>query len=220
MKKQLFFLAMVLSAFFACRDEDDDSGIAYADYTNLQVGNYWIYERYSLDTNGVYTSLNAFDTVFVEKDTLINGRTYFKLMGPDPYMNINQPNRKIVASYIRDSLHYVVDHTGAVMLSSLNFTDTLFWRFDVDLHPPVPDTLVVVFDRMTDQNESASTPAGQFSTINNLRTIRFTKGWGPDQHMNRRYARDVGLVLEDLYAWISDPAKLVFGRRLVSYGQY
>ena len=47
----------------------------------LAVGNYWIYETYRIDTLGNETLLSSIDSVYIDRDTIINGYTYYIIEG-------------------------------------------------------------------------------------------------------------------------------------------
>lgn len=102
-------LAMSL-CFISCKKKD--AAPVYPDYTQLKVGNYWIYERFLIDTAGnesPYSNTGpTYDSCFVEKDTVMSGKTYFKLWRTNaigiPY-----------CSFLRDSLSYTIDQYGLIV---------------------------------------------------------------------------------------------------------
>lgn len=215
MKNCLLLFALAMLSFAACKDYEYD---AYPDYTNLDVGNYWIYQRFKLDSNGVYTPLNVFDSIFVEKDTSIGGLVYHKYM-EDQFGTA--PGYEAV--FLRDSLHYLVNDAGQLLFSSENFSDTL-WRYTFIIqngsHSNI-DTICNVFRKMTDDNLSITVPAGTFSTKNAqsvyLMYPDFDYG-GPVRHLERRHAENVGMIEETLPFYLSDQSKSYTVRRLIRYG--
>jgi hypothetical protein len=80
--KRLFILAMVVLSIltFSCKKTSNGtfSGTK-PDYYMLKVGNYWIYQNYTADSNGVPTAGKLFDSAHIEKDTIIRGNKYYKL---------------------------------------------------------------------------------------------------------------------------------------------
>ena len=64
----------------------------YPNFSRLKVGNYWIYQQFDIDQNGNATPKNIFDSCYVEKDTLINGKTYMKIIKPSPF---NQNEKEV-----------------------------------------------------------------------------------------------------------------------------
>jgi hypothetical protein len=160
MKKSVLLISLSI-AIYSCKKEKDvpaplpPASTTYADYSNLKTGNYWIYERFNLDTTGgTYTSLNVFDSTYVEKDTVANGNTYFKVM------QINYPiSNDYAPVYLRDSLSYIVDITGQVQFSSQNFTDTFYTNYIM----ANPDTVCYIFSKMADNNFFIATSCRKLS---------------------------------------------------------
>jgi len=88
---------------------------SYASFLPMTVGNYWIYQRFNMDGSGNENQTTFYDSIYIEKDTLINGKTYFKQVTTNPsYLTI--------ATYLRDSIHYIVNNKGEIMFSSEDFT--------------------------------------------------------------------------------------------------
>jgi len=113
----IFFLLVIFNA--SCKkqealniDEPTDAQL----YFPLSSGNYWIYQTYTQNDTG-YTTNGNLDSIFIEKDTVINGMSYFKFNRiPSQYQPV----------YRRDSSGYIVDETGRIFFSVNNFTDTLY----------------------------------------------------------------------------------------------
>lgn len=212
----IFFFASLF--FFACKDADDEQySPRYANFSNLKVGNYWVYERYKLDSNGVYTALGKFDSTFVEKDTLINGLTYSKYMD-DQFAT----GPGFEATFLRDSLHYLVELNGRIRFSSENFSDTLFQFYSTTGPHAGTDTLCLIYRKMTDNDLPVTTPAGTFVSKNAQEVYVMFPGFdqgGKVRPLQRRYAEDVGLIEETLPFFISDVSKSYTVRRLVRYGK-
>src|SRR5688572_1824471 len=87
MKPKNILLLFVMAAFaISCDDDEDDNctpnppNIVYSDYSQLKVGNYWIYQRFNFDFAGNETATMTFDSCYVEKDTVINNVAYVKLV--------------------------------------------------------------------------------------------------------------------------------------------
>ncbi len=116
--KNIFLPILLLLILSAC--QKDDEGItppiaSNLNYSQLKVGNYWIYERYRLDTNGVETSLNITDSSYIEKDTVINSKTHYKLFRPDHGEKYVQE-----VYFLKDSATSLVEPNGKVVFSSQN----------------------------------------------------------------------------------------------------
>lgn len=206
-----FTLALAVTVQMSCKKDQipAQASASYPNYSQLAVGNYWIYERFLVDTNGVSTSQGIIDSCYVEKDTIINGKTYYKLIKP------SQSFGSKVISFQRDSLHYIVNSAGKILFSSQDFTTVFSSRYAV-IDPS--DTLSLVETTMSDINFGVTVPAGTFST-NALKTTynmypNYTE-FGSQRYRYTRYAENVGIVNEDLEFYLGNPNK--FERRLIRY---
>lgn len=203
MRNVLLMAVVALTLLSACKKDEPsvDLDPVYPDYACLKTGNYWIYERFRVDTLGEATSLHKFDSCYVAKDTLINGETYAKLLSPHPH----KP-KEILSYYLRDSLHYIVDHTGAIKFSSEDFSTIFFTRYHL---LPEGDTMYSARAKMEEINHHTNVPAGEFITMNykttytyNPEFIIYTK-----KISNMKYANGVGLVVETLPMYASMSTK-------------
>ena len=77
-------------------------------------GSYWVYDWSIVDSNGVETSLNIVDSVFILGDTLINGNTYTIHKGQ--YFGGNYSTY-----FQRDSIGYIVSNHGNVVFTYVDF---------------------------------------------------------------------------------------------------
>ncbi len=212
-KLKLVLLSISLTLFiFSCKDDDDKTPtpVVYDNYTQLKVGNYWIYQRFDIDSSGTATPTAEYDSCYIEKDTLIAGFTYYKMVRPSPFFSTQS------VYYLKDSLHYLVEAGGNILFSSIDFTTV----FDVSyIMASAPnDTVCRIERKMTEQNLFASTPNGTFQTSNYQSKYFMYPNWtsaGAQRYMNTRYAKDVGIVIETLPFFASTPNSVE--RRLVSY---
>lgn len=210
MKKLLMLaFAAALFFFFSCKKDDDNNTITYPDYANLKVGNYWVYQRFEIDTLGVETALDIYDSCYVEKDTLINGITYFKMIRPKRFP-VGYPE-----NYWRDSLGYIVDSTGRIRFAAEDFTTI----FETECQMSWADTVYTAIHWMVDKDKVVTTPAGDFVTRTFQRKIEFdescTQFYSP-RFYNFRFTKDIGIVTETLDFFATDPNYVE--RRLVRYG--
>lgn len=215
MKQSNFILSMILLSvnISSCKKEDKPEPIepkTYKNFSQLKVGNYWIYQRFDIDTNGVAVAKNEIDSSYVEKDTIINNTKYYKLVENNQFNMINKD-----ISYRRDSLHYVVNHKGEILFSSEDFT-TIFqtsYQFAGTV-----DTLCKVENQMVDKDLEVITPAGTFVTSSlRLRYFmypRFSLG-GSIRNRYTRYSENIGVVTETLLFFNVVPDYTE--RRLVRY---
>lgn len=218
MNQKTFLLALISMTTFiySCKK---DKGLepsknippeSYPNYSQLKVGNYWIYQQYEIETNGHATSKNIFDSCYVEKDTVINNKTYFKLIMPRVYENQREN------FFQRDSSHYIVDSNGKIVFSSQDFT-TIFEK-SYYLNFNNKDTICQISRKMEDRNMAITTPSGTHITLNAKETYLMYPAFanaGNSRSINKRYAENLGIVVETLPFYFSDPNYVE--RRLVRY---
>lgn len=152
LSKWAVFAALPLM-LVACKKEEGDTpdppGLAtpsISDYSNLTVGNYWVYEMRELDSTGAYTTdPPIYDSVYVYGDTIINGVTWTGLRSTNSGGLPPQTWR-------RDSLNYMVDlYRGPVFMASAND--------GVVRHEEYPGVVAVDYSLFTSL-QSISTPSG------------------------------------------------------------
>lgn len=209
-------IALMTLSLFSCKRSKKDKAetpvpFVYQNYTALKEGNYWIYERYELDTSGTGTPMGTYDSLYVGKDTTIAGKVYHTYMWTFDHATNYEPQ------YLRDSLHYVVSHTGEIAFSSLDFTNEFrsFWY----VFPGVaPDTIAFVKHRMADKDFLTATPAGVFKTSAFRKDYHMhppNDRFGKMRSFIYRYSENIGVVTEILPWYVGHPQMIE--RRLVRY---
>ena len=215
MKNLLLYSALAAISFslVSCDDEDNPQTVnpptVYDNYAQLKTGNYWIYQHYLVDSLGNGSPLQEFDSCYVEKDTVINGNTFYKVIRPDDL------TLEADVFYWRDSLSYLVTPEGKLVFSSEDFTtifDSSYYVVNTN------DTVTKITTKMADPNQSISVPAGTFNTINRKATYLMYNNWasaGTYRYRHTRYALNVGIVAETFPFFVSNP--FYTERRLVRY---
>jgi hypothetical protein len=166
MKRSLILplLAIVL-AFFSCKKSSDSGSTEITtppDFVQLKVGNYWIYEFYRVDTNGVATKLASTDSAYIWKDTVINGiKYYLKIQDQWQFTDAGKALEYPDTAYLRDSLGYLIQYVPVngkrfIQFSRDNFTDVLF-RDTIS-------ALLIREQKMTGKDSTITVPAGSFTT--------------------------------------------------------
>jgi len=215
MKQKTIFLSVALmtTMIYSCKKDKDPTttpSITYPNFSQLKVGNYWVYEQFDIDATGNATSKNIFDSCYVEKDTIINSKTYFKMVKPNPY-STNQSD----ISFQKDSLHYIVNSNGKILFSSKDFS-TIFESSYFLAGPN--DTVCQIVKQMADNNLTVSTLAGTFATSNAKEIYSMYPNWASvcnPRNKHTRYAENMGIVIETLPFFASSPNYIE--RRLVRY---
>jgi len=215
-KTIFLFISILIVIILSCKKDNETeqttptSFIIYPNFSSLKVGNYWIYQEFDIDENGFATPKNIFDSCYVEKDTLVNGKTYKKIIKPKPY-SITQYDIFLE----RDSLNYIVNSDGKILFSSRDFTSILDSRYFMATSN---DTLCQIIRQMADKNLTLITPAGTFKTLNAKQTFFMFPDYiqyGNLRTMHTRYSENIGIVIETLPFYLLDPNYVE--RRLVRY---
>ncbi len=201
--KSIFLSMMGLTAILcACSKENAPSPQSPVEpnYSQLKVGNYWIYQQYEIqDSDNSEVLLTTYDSCYVVKDTLIRSNRYFKVYRPDGFSDY---------VYLRDSLDYIVNEKGYRNFSSKDFTNNLFTNVSYDSNN---DTMIYIWVKMVDRDFTTVVPAGSFTTLCAKRGIKI----GKEKYMTTRYAKNVGIVTETLLTYAS--AETHTERRLLRY---
>lgn len=220
MKKSIIvkpFIILLIITGSACRKKnkeveepikEEPTVVAYDNYSGFKVGNYWVYERFKTDSNGVTTSLNIFDSCYVERDTMIGSEKAFIVYRPDP---IGNANRRIW----KDSLHYIV--SSGIRFTYQDFTTEFINRYSIS---PPTDTIYQYIKKMDEKNLLITVPAGTFVTSSMNEVYQFFYPYYPATYykvriQRTRFAKNVGIVTETLPSFSSQLFSVE--RRLVRY---
>lgn len=132
MKLSLGVLASMLVMLTSCKKEDlsveesvleinetteDSVYFSEGDFWPMKVGNYWVYENMQIIDGGRLTSIPRIDSIYIEKDTIINGNREFVFSGNQFYERYND-----VLFTQRDSLGNLIRGN---IVASMNNSDTL-----------------------------------------------------------------------------------------------
>lgn len=182
----------------------------YESYFPYKKGNYWIYEFMRAEQNGVITSLNKYDSVYVEKDTVIRGNIFWKIRQTD--FLTNKPQNL----YLRDSLHYIIQSDSRIIFSSMDFSTVFYPHYDL----AEGDTISYSYMKMNDKDLTVSTKAGNFVTSNFQTTYELYYGKKPSEftqkkYSNAHYCRNTGLIKKSESVFAAAP--FYDERRLVRY---
>ncbi|MDR3679053.1 MAG: hypothetical protein P4L41_03730 [Flavipsychrobacter sp.] len=223
MKRKIIFITIcTMLAFTACKKnkttpQQPIDEVIYPSYSMMKTGNYWIYRIYELDSNyATFDSLNTTDSIYVEKDTVIAGQTYYKYCQPEA-----AGSAVYTVKFLRDSLDYIVTSSGAIQFSSADFVSIFYTHYRIDLQHNISpmDTPFYLKEQMGDRNLQIIVPAGTYVT-NSWQTTYFENAYfaqyGPViRKTNIRYSAGIGKVSEILPYYLSDPNYRE--RRLIRY---
>ena len=198
---------MLMFCLFACKKNNPAPAnpVTYPNFSTLKVGNYWVYQEYSLDNLGDTTALGIYDSCYISKDTIINSQRYFILTGPTPIPRSAETG----SQYLRDSLDYTIDNMGNIVCASRHFGTVLS---TIILYA---DTIVA---QMSDSGINITVAAGTYSTIDFQQTYEMTPQYaqnGSHRYRNTRYSQNIGIISETLEFYYGYPG--MWERRLVRY---
>lgn len=209
--RKLFCLGLVVTLFASCAKDDPTTSVAPVDKANyfpLQIGNYWIYEHFEIDSSGNETKRNSTDSVVISGDTVIGGNQYYIM--EDYAINGGMWES---TDYLRDSSGYIVNREGKIIFSADNFTDTLASI----IHIEGGDTLFVVNYQMEKLTSQVVVPAGTFEVLNFKGTIieyYQYPGIKNPRYSNNYFADNVGKISETTLYFHSP---IISEKRLVRY---
>jgi hypothetical protein len=198
----IFFVLSIL--YVSCNKNDSnplttsESNATAADYFPLSAGNYWIYEFYSADSTLNFTDQNTIDSIYIEKDTLINGQTY-KVLKSSLFQS---------TTFVRDSSDYVVSGDGVKLFSLNSNNGTAFEQYY-----PGGDSSFIVSWKMMISDSIFICPNAQYlskyaiGTVNSTNNSQFK-----ERTVFRVYAKNIGMVgrrANWLYSGIYDEWKLI-----------
>ncbi|MCW3072567.1 MAG: hypothetical protein JWO44_2457 [Bacteroidetes bacterium] len=193
-------IAIVLLTLNSCRKDKDEtpspetpsSPQAYDNYSNLKVGNYWVYQEFFIDTLGNATPGTEIDSSYIEKDTVIGINTYRKM--------VRWKTSSIVPDIflLRDSLSYTISYisTSYITFSSADFSTAFHHGYVVNMPG---DTVAETTTKMHGPAETTVVPAGSFTTLDYRITFdmypAYAFGTGM-RYMHSRYAKNIGMISE------------------------
>lgn len=211
--RKLIYLGLLVALFTSC-DKDNSTPIIdsadKANYFPLQIGNYWVYEHYDIDSLGNETIKNRTDSVIISRDTIVNGNQYYILEGTNYPFDGGSWG---IVDILRDSSGCVVNEKGQVKFSANNFTDVLASKTEIENE----DTLYVLTYRMEKITNQVDVPVGEFEALNYKGTVIT---YNPSlnvknpRYLNNYFADNVGKILET-YFYLNSP--IISEKRLIRY---
>ena len=205
-KAMLLLMAVTMAIATSCKkdSETEIEPVSPPDFTKLAVGNYWVFQRFDLDPEGVATPVEDWDSSYISKDTLINGYTYYKMHEKGVILNAEQQ-----VTFLRDSLDYLVNQFGQILFAQNNFTDTLY-------RDNTAPGLFYTYTMMHGKDSIIEVPAGTF-TSRTIRTSVFPVnpfGPHPVRYCFTVFGEGVGKIKTHNFFYGSDKH---FEKRLVRY---
>lgn len=173
-----------------CHNSDNDQiSIDYTDAIQLKKNNYWVYESSTEDLESKITIQQLDDSIYIEKDTVIDSKVYFKFKND---FGLNELKTRGTGT--------IIDLSGETEFSSTNFVDTIF-----------RDDNLGQYGMMKDVKELVEVPAGKFKTVMFIVFERNTgHTHGIDSSNPSFYNKDFSIVSKTWYAKKVGVVKSVF----------
>lgn len=173
----------------------------------MYPGNYWVYEVFVIDSQGIATSIQEYDSCYITEDTIMPGyKTLVKaVMG----------NHETL--FLRQEGNNIVDHHGKVHFSQ-DYTTVFAQKWFISPMYAPDDTIAYVKHFMGERNHFTTVPAGSFHTTSFIEEYNMQHPWdnyGRKRCYYHRYAEGIGIVSETAAFYLQSP--IVYERRLVRY---
>ena len=203
MKSKILFLLVITLCTISCKKKDSvESGPSAPDFTQLKVGNYWVYEFYKVDTNGIATDLHETDSSYIYKDSIINGIRY--------YLNVSNPYQFLFSMHFQypDTIAYR-DSSGCLLALGSDGKSRIYFARDdfkdVFNTDSIPGFYLRIL-KMTGNDSIVTVPAGTFTTQS---MCNYAYPLDPDYLWGIRrsyavYGAGVGKI-KHTYLYYSDP---------------
>ncbi len=188
MRYCILLLLPILFLFSSCEDDKEIEKMV-TNYFPLEVGNHWVYDTYQFDyIQNSYSFLRQ-DSVFVSRDTSVNGVRYFRYCG---FISSNQSS----CSWWTYSDGELKSIGGATLLAT-DRPGEILSSYPVTSSPT--DTMATVDNKMLGM-ATVNVPAGNFVTFERNEIVNYNPDLLPDNKPNPytsqlHYAEDIGPVL-------------------------
>jgi hypothetical protein len=202
MIKNSFIIVSLLVLFFSCKKDAAITLPAISTFNNstatsqdtmlpLAVGNYWIYQKSQDDSSGTYTMQNQFDSLYIEKDSVIFGNLYYKFKHANNYfLDYFSLGASFSYIWIRDSSNFLITYPRTIALDPINLTDTVL-RFS-----DTTSGFISHFSLVPDTFSNRHFIIGQFSGLwmKGYSFIQPPFAFRNGQHYFNAYVKNIGLV--------------------------
>lgn len=220
--KKIAILGLMTLALYSCKKQEDttlevecEPEVTVNDYMPMAIGNYWVYEHVEIDSNNNEKKIGIVDSIKITRKEKLRGKEYYVFEGTNrPYTSY-----KSVVYMLRDSSGYLVNSEGNVLMSVINFTDTL-GKFKEG-----SDTnwIYQTFGIMEREKTVVIAGIGPIRVINSVGHYVHNQKYLPQSKrlkvsVNNYYSRGVGKIV-DTYFWSIEflYSGKVIERRLVKY---
>lgn len=204
----LFTTAILILLFVSCEkiEEAPETPIPLVtEYQKTEEGSYWVYEWVEISPDGSETSMDIVDSVYMESDLLIDGRSFFVQSGT--FLG----NEQKITFF--DSVNSFFSYPERILL----FTTDQSQRGTTQAGPQATPHLIGNY-ALKEGMFSVDVPAGIFTCLNFSGSIELLdNGTVYDTREHAKfYAKDIGLIKETT-SYVHSPN--ILEKRLIRYGK-
>jgi len=210
--RNFIYLGALVVLFASCEKNDPTKVIETKDSANffpMEIGNYWVYEVYIIDTSGRAEKMGVVDSTIIVGDTLIKNEKYFVF-----HDFWGSRGSKLTRRVLRDSLGYIVDDRGTIQMA-YGDVDNPVRSF---ILPSEEYQILDVSYNLKNNNEFLMVPAGTFKVIDFEGTVNYLQEHSISsiypRYTHDYLAPDIGLVM-NTYFYAHSP--IYYEERLVRY---
>ena len=200
MKKVMLITAISSVVIFGCSKEELNEGALPSpgtqniEYMPLAIGNYWVYNTYRIDTLGNETLYSSDDSAYVDRDTIIDGETYFIIEG-----DFNA--RHAVGSLLRNDGNNVLNLGGSITFTTNNLGSV----YRNDTISIGGGEFIYMATWVNTSMSNISSPSGSFLCFDketeNTTTLS-SYPWGT-RRQHKYYSSGTGVVISQFYYFSS-----------------
>lgn len=205
MKRVILIMAVATMMMVSCNKNDSENElkpVQTSDYMQLKIGNYWVYEKYTIDSAGNENPVwGDPDSSIITGDTMINNIRYFKKF------SVNHEHM----SYLRDSSGYLINLEGEVLFSESDFSNII--RIDT-----IGPGLAIIEYMMHDEDSSLNVPVGTYPVIEMRGKVISLDPQYPHgiNYTHYYYADGMGMIKSSVYFYSAPNLRME--QRLISFG--
>lgn len=111
--KNVLFLISIALILGSCKKEETPTPVTnnptIGDFSQLAIGNWWVYSAGQIDSSGISTIGTGRDTIRIVRDTLINGNSYYIAEGS------YRGGLDYTREYWRDSADCLINESGKIL---------------------------------------------------------------------------------------------------------
>lgn len=151
--KSLITTLAIASLFFSCADDIITPAPDVLHFTHLETGNYWVYEWFEIEPDGSEASFNKRDSLYIQKDSVISGRTYLVRSGTF----LGNPKTELLFDSANSVFIYPTRELVFTLDESIEF---------ISFYGSEEDPIAKGTYSLDNTKTTISVPAGEFECVN------------------------------------------------------